>query len=156
VKVLFLKGLPKSVFLTIIVIVMAFSTAVLGVLTASQTLSSSGTVTVISTPNLAVYSDSACTQTLTSINWGSLAPGQTASKTIYIKNTGNVPLTLSMDANGWNPSTASNYMTLTWNRQSSSLAVNQVVSADLTLVISPSINGLVTSFSVNIVITGTS
>lgn len=35
--------------------------------------------------NIGVYSDAACTNNLTSINWGFLEPGANASKEIWIK-----------------------------------------------------------------------
>ncbi len=154
-KNLIFKGLSKPILLGLTALVMTLSVAALGILTASQTISSSGTVTIVSTPNIGVYSDSNCSQTLSSISWGSITPGGSATQTIYLKNTGNVPLTLTMTSNSWNPSTASSYMTLSWNKQSSTLDVNQVTAAELTLTVNSNING-VTTFSVNIVITGTS
>ena len=59
-----------------------------------------------------------------------------------------------MTANSWTPAAASNYMTLTWNKQSSTLNVNQITAAELTLAVNSGING-VTTFSVNIAIVGT-
>jgi hypothetical protein len=155
VKNLFFKGLSKPVLLGITAFVMTLSVAALGLLTASQTISSSGTVTVVSTPNIGVYSDIACTQGLSSITWGSITPGASVTRTIYLKNTGNVPLTLSMAADSWTPAIASSHMSLTWNRASTTLTVNQTTDATLTLAVNSDINGLVTTFSLNIVITGT-
>ena len=40
--------------------------------------------------NLAVYSDSGCTQTATSLTVGSLNPGGTATQTVYIKKSSGV------------------------------------------------------------------
>jgi hypothetical protein len=122
-----------------------------GVLTSSQTVQSSGTITAI---NVGVYSDSACTQNLTSIDWGTLAPGNSTTRTIYIKNTGTDPVTLSMTTSSWVPSNANTYLTLTWNRANYVLNANTSVSATLTLTASASA-GALTTFSFNIVITGT-
>jgi hypothetical protein len=122
-----------------------------GVLTTSTTLSSTGTITSV---NVGVYSDSGCTQPLSSINWGSLAPGESTTRTIYLKNTGTAPVTLSMTTTSWTPSNANTYLSLTWNRESYSLTAGNTVQAILTLMASSSA-GNITSFSVNIVITGT-
>ena len=149
----FWKGLSTPVFLAITTIVLMVSVSTLGLLTISQTIPSSGTVTIISSPNIAVFSNSQCTQTLSSVDWGSITPGESVSKTIYIKNTGDVPLTLTMSPEDWSPSAASNSMDLTWNKQSSTLAVGQTTSAVLTLSVDSDITGI-TTFSVNIVIVG--
>ena len=122
-----------------------------GALTSSQSVQSSGNVTAV---NVGVYSDSACTQNLTSIDWGTLAPGNSTTRTIYIKNTGTDPVTLSMTTSSWVPSNANTYLTLTWNRANYVLNANTSVSATLTLTASASA-GALTTFSFNIVITGT-
>ncbi len=122
-----------------------------GVLTVNQTVPSGGTITAI---NIGVYTDSACTVNCTSIDWGTIAPGGSATKTVYIKNTGTVPVTLSMVALSWVPSNANTYLTFTWNRANFVLAAGSSVAATLTLTVSASA-GSITTFSFNIVITGT-
>jgi hypothetical protein len=122
-----------------------------GLLMSSQSLQSSGTVTAV---NVGVYSDSGCTQNCTSINWGSIAPGNSTTRTIYVKNTGTIPMTLSMTTGSWVPSNANTYISLSWNREGTVLTANQSISATLTLSASSSA-GNITSFSFNIIITGT-
>jgi archaellum component FlaG (FlaF/FlaG flagellin family) len=122
-----------------------------GLLMSSQTLQSSGTVTAV---NVGVYSDSSCTQNCTSINWGAIAPGNSTTRTIYIKNTGTIPITLSMTTGSWVPSNANTYVGLSWNRGGTVLSAGQSISATLTLSASSSA-GNITSFSFNIIITGT-
>ena len=122
-----------------------------GLLMSSQTVQSAGTVTAV---NVGVYSDSGCTQNCTSIDWGSLAPGNSSTRTIYVKNIGTIPMMLSMTTGSWVPSNASSYITLSWNRGGTVLAANQSISAVLTLSASSS-TGNITSFSFNIIITGT-
>ncbi len=122
-----------------------------GTLVASKTISSSG---VIATANLGVYTDSACTQPLTSIDWGVVSPGGSVTKTFYVKNVGSTQLTLSMSGGSWNPTSAGGALTLTWNRQGTVLASNQVSAATVTLSASSSVTGI-TTFSGNVVISGT-
>jgi hypothetical protein len=127
-----------------------FLTMVTAGLITTQTLQSNGTMTTI---NVGVYSDSACTQNLTSISWGSIYPGNSTTRTIYVKNTGTLPVTLTMTTGSWVPTTASSVLTLTWNRQNTVLNAGQSISATLTLSVASS-TGNLTDFSFNIIITG--
>jgi len=122
-----------------------------GLLSINKTVPSTGAVTAI---NVGVYSDSACTSELISIDWGTISPGNSENRTIYLKNTGNAQITLSMTKTSWNPANADGPITLIWNRESATLNATQVTTATLTLSLSESINGI-TNFSVDIVITGT-
>jgi hypothetical protein len=72
---------------------------------------------------------------------------------MYIKNTGDAQLTLSMTTNGWSPTGADSSMSVSWNREITVLSAGQSTDATLTLTVSSSISGIAT-FSVNIVITG--
>ena len=118
----------------------------------SKKVTNSGTITAV---GVGVYSDSGCTKPLSSIDWGMLEPGSTTDKTCYIRNEGNSASTLSMSTSNWNPSTASSYMTLSWNYGGQSINPNAVVQVKFTLSVSASINGI-TSFSFDITIVGTS
>lgn len=133
------------------VVVVLMMTSVLALLQSNQTLSTSGT---IGTVNVGVYIDAACTQTVSSINWGTVNPGASTVKTVYVKNQGAVAMTLNMTINTWTPSNCPTYMTLTWDAESASVAVGNHVQADFNLTILPNITGI-GAFSFNIVITGT-
>src|SRR3990170_3844661 len=122
-----------------------------GVLSINQSIPTSGTV---STVNVDVYSNSACTQQLTSISWGSVAPGASAARTVYVKNTGTNQITLTMTRTNWNPASANGPISVTWDKESTTLTANQIATATLTLSVSSSISGI-TTYSVDIVITGT-
>lgn len=135
----------------VIIALMGLMVSALGALVATRTISNSGNITAV---GVGVYSNSGCTTVLSAISWGTLNPGNVTTYTMYVKNTGNVPVTLNMTVNSWTPSSASCYITLTWNQEKSVLAASQVVAAVLTLSVSSSISN-VTSFSFNIIITGT-
>ena len=126
-------------------------TSVFALLQSNRTVSNTGTIITV---NVGVYQDSGCTQVLSTIDWGNVAPGSSPSKTIYVKNTGGIPISLNITVNTWNPSNAANYMTLTWNQESTVLNVGNSVATLLVLSISPSITGI-TNFSFNATITGT-
>ncbi len=146
-----LKKHRTAIILAICIASLATVIATAGVLTTQQTLSTTGTITAI---NLGVYSDAACTVPITSINWGATSPGGQTTKTIYLKNTGNVAETLSMATNSWSPSNAMSYLTVSWTPGTTSLAVGAVTPATLTLAANAGA-GVISSFSLNIVITGT-
>jgi hypothetical protein len=113
----------------------------------------SSTNAPVSSINVEIYTDAAATTKLTNLQWGSLSPGGTVTKTIYIKNSGNTAETLNMTAAQWTPTLASSVLSLTWNKEGNSLAAGAVVPATLTLQVA-SDPGSVTSFSLNIVISG--
>ena len=122
-----------------------------GLLSINQSVSSSG---VISSVDLGVYQEWGCTNNLTSVAWGTLSPGDTATRTIYVKNIGTAPITLTMTTTNWNPTNANGPITLTWDRENTILDAGSVIAATLTLSVSPSISGI-TTFNMDVVITGT-
>lgn len=120
-------------------------------LSASQNVDLEGTITSV---NVNVYFDSECTQPCSTIDVGTLSPGSTFTQTVYIKNTGTVPVTLSMTTNSWNPTSASSYLTLSWNRQNYVLNEGLSREARLTLTVA-SDTGELGTFSFSATITGT-
>ena len=125
-------------------------TSALAVFQTDRTVTNSGT---IETLNVGVFQDSACTQALSTLNWGTLKPGTSANRTIYVKNTGNVGVTLNMTVTTWNPTIASSYITLTWDKQGSLVAAGNVAQALLVLSVSADVNGF-TDFNCTTLIAG--
>jgi hypothetical protein len=146
-----IQKISAGAIIAIVMVGLILTVTTAGLLSVSQSVSSSGTVTAV---NVGVYSDAACTQTLTSIDWGTISPGSSVTKTIYVKNTGNSQITLSMTKTNWSPTGANGPITVTWNRESTTLGTGYYTSATLTLSVSSGISGIST-FSVNIVVTGT-
>jgi hypothetical protein len=102
-----------------------------------------------------VYSNSGCTTAITSISWGSIEAGNSASQTIYVKDTGGVAMTLSLAVSNWSPSTASTYINLTWTGQGQQISAGGSLAVTLTLTVSSSTPTSITSFSNAITISGT-
>jgi len=71
-----------------------------------------------------------------------------------VKNTGTGTMTLSLASSNWSPSGASTYLTVTWDKQGSTLTTGQSSAAILTLTASASTTGI-TSFSNTITLSGT-
>lgn len=138
----------------VVIVVMGLMASALGAVVATRTISNSAGKTRTTVVGVGVYSDSACATALSTISWGNLNTGYAETYTMYVKNQGNVPVTLNMAAGNWNPSSASRYITLTWNKKNYVLPAGQVVQAVLTLTVSSKVSG-VTSFSFSLTITGT-
>jgi hypothetical protein len=124
--------------------------SVLAAMSAYQRIPNTGNVRAV---GVGVYWDSDCTSNVTSIDWGFLEPGATVNVTVYIKNEGNIPVVLNMTTDYWYPTSASENITLSWNREGYVLNPGSV-QAVLTLSVSSDISG-VREFSFDIIITGT-
>ncbi len=103
---------------------------------------------------LDIYTDAAATTLCSSVEWGTLSPGDVATKTIYLKNSGNSAEVLNMTATQWTPTVAGEVLSLTWNKEGASLNAGAVTAATLVLQVPSNPEGL-TSFSLNIVISAT-
>jgi hypothetical protein len=131
-------------------IVLASIAVVYALTSVSVYLSSVGTVKAL---GVGVYWDSGCSQTVSSIDWGSAEPGAVKNVTVYIRNEGNAPITLSLQTANWNPADATDYISLSWNYGGQTIDPNQVLAVTLSLSISSNIQGI-TSFSFDIVVVG--
>jgi hypothetical protein len=128
------------------------ATTTLASITVTKNVLSSGTVTT--TPNIGVYCESGCTTNMTSINWGTITAGGSATQTVYVKNIGNGAIALSLATGNWNPAAADTYISISWNQQGTQLLPGQSVPAIIKLTVVSSITG-VTGFSNTIMISGT-
>ncbi len=146
-------SLQRSIALIVAVVASAVvvTSLSLALLVSNRTVPNSGNISAV---GVLVYWDSSCTNQTTSINWYTVDPGAAKSYTVYIKNNGTSPERLSMTTTTWDPSTAQNYLNLTWNRNNYLLNEGASVSATLTLTVSSSITN-VEDFHFNIIITGT-
>jgi hypothetical protein len=88
-----------------------------------------------------------------SIDWGVLSPAENKTESIIVSNTAPVKLQLQVSTNSWNPSNASDYLSLTWNYSGSPVAAKASVPIALTLHVDPYISGI-QNFTFNILISG--
>ena len=118
----------------------------------SRSLNSSGQLNV--TAGLEVFADANCLFPLSSIDWGSMSPGNNVTRVIYVKNTGeHLSLTLGLQTSGWVPVDAEDFLSLVWNQEGVKLMPGQVVAAVLTLRIPNNVVDI-TNFNVQITIIG--
>lgn len=70
-------------------------------------------------------------------------PGSSSDITFYIRNEGNYPVTLFLGAENWNPSSASDYLTLTWEYVGQTIDAGETVQVTLSLVASSDMGNFV-------------
>ncbi len=130
--------------------------ALAGVLGASvlsqKSITSTGTITT--SPNVGVFSDSACTVAVSVLNWGAFPAGGSGTQMIYVKNTGTGSMALNMAVSGWAPQAAATWIAISWDREGAVLSAGQSVATTLTVRVDAAISG-VTSFSNTITLSGT-
>jgi len=102
---------------------------------------------------IGVYWDLQCTNATTSLEFGRLEPGSSKSFNLYLRNEGNSAITLSMTLANWDPASAADVMTLTWNREGQHVNPDQVMDIVITLSVSEDVQGI-TTFSLDIIISG--
>jgi hypothetical protein len=135
-----------------VILILALTTQAMSLVLTSKTISNSGSVKTV---GLGVYWDAALTNTVSSIGWGTINPGSNSNATVYIRNEGDTAVNLTMSTVNWNPSTASNYVTLTSDYGGQSIGAVGVIVVKLTLSVSASTTGITTfSFDINIVASG--
>ena len=135
------------------VLALVMYTLVLSVLASvqtSRTVSNAGTVKAI---GVGVYWNIECTDPVSSIDWGMLEPGSSKNVACYVRNEGNSASTLFRYTSNWDPSNASDYMSLSWDYGGQSIDLGEVVQVTFTLSVSANIEGI-TSFSFDITLVG--
>ena len=137
-----------------VVLLLAFASiaTILGASIVQKRIPSSGTVH-ITTLGIDAFWDEACTNAITTIDWGTRGPGDTASKVLYVENTGNTAVVLSLMAENWVPATAESFISVAWDAEDSTLSASAVKAVTLTMTIATNISG-VASFTLDIVLTG--
>jgi hypothetical protein len=144
----------RSIFLVVTCATILFATSAYasGLLSNQSVTPTTG---VIANANLGLYKDRSCTQNLTSINWGTIYPASNVTATMYIHNQGTVNVTLQKATSNWNPSTASNYLSLNWNYTGQTIKPADTLHVTFTLAVSPNINSISTfSFNINVTSSG--
>jgi len=109
----------------------------------------------IETIGIDIYADANFTIPLVQINWGNLAPSQSKDYIAYIISRSNVPITLALSTDNWNPLEAKKYLTLTWDYNQNIIASNNQTPVTLTLHVDPTITGIDT-FTFDIIISAIS
>jgi len=141
--------LRASLIVISCVLVASIFGSVLSVMQVPTTIRSTGSVRGV---GVGIYWDSLCTNKTTSLVWGTIDPGTNKTVTIFVRNEGNVAAILTKTVQNWTPTNAANYLTLNWNYNNQTIAVNKVIQINLILVVASNISGI-TSFNFDFIIT---
>ena len=104
--------------------------------------------------DVGVFWDITCTQNVTNVDWGTCEPQQNKTLTLYVKNTGESPITGSLNTSQWIPEQAADYISLDWDFGFEPLQAGMVRETDFILMVSCNITG-VEEFYFLITVTGT-
>jgi hypothetical protein len=103
--------------------------------------------------SLGIYRDQNCLSKVSSIDWGSLTPGESRNAKVYVRNESNQTLFLSVTPQNWNPVSASNCLCFSWTIGNSKMEKGEIAEVTLILYVSLYASG-VTTFSFEIIFTG--
>jgi hypothetical protein len=141
-----------AIFLIVIIVLVLAIPAVGAAVYYSTKIRSTGR---IKTVGCSIYGDPDGTLELSSIDWGTLEPGQVAARTVYIRIHGNTPQTLQLVVDNWNTDAARQGMTLTWDYDGKPIQPNDVRQVVMTLTVSQNIIGVSEfSFDITVISTG--
>jgi hypothetical protein len=102
--------------------------------------------------NLGVYADKNCLTKISSINWGTLTRGETKKVIVYVRNESNQTIYLLLTPQDWSPLIISSYLTFSSTMLSTKMAKSGI--AQVTLILYVSLYAAATSFTFNIVLSG--
>jgi hypothetical protein len=90
---------------------------------------------------------------MSSVSWGSIEAGSSVNRVLYVKNSGDDTVTLSLHTDDWDPVGAEDDLYLSWDYDGSALDSGAALKATLTLSVDGSTNDI-NDFSFDIIITG--
>jgi len=113
--------------------------ALLGLLMSPFSLAATQSVIVV---GVGVYWDENCTQPVSSVYWGSVAPGTDKKVTVFVRNEGSGVVALSLGSSNWNPQRAADFMSLAWDYAGETVEPSGTVSVTLDLYVSKFVVGV--------------
>jgi len=138
-------GLSAALIIAIVIAV---------ILTSSVTVPGKGKVKSV---NVGVFAHPNGTAPVTQIDWGTIPVGKYSQTYVYLMNTGNSPINLTLTTGNWTPTTCPSYLTLTWNLTSAetlNVPAGYIQPCLLTLTVASNTTGI-SDFTMDITFTGT-
>lgn len=142
------KNVRPLIFTIAICVLSSLIYASVSVRLLSTTIGSGGTVKIL---GVGVYWDETSNNPVSFIDWGIIDPGSQQNVTVYVRNEGNVPMSVSLGTDNWDPADASSHITLSWDYSGQILEPDEITKVTLTLSISSSVQN-VTNFHFDIMI----
>ena len=128
-----------------------FASNIAGQLFSFTSIESHGSVKKI---KVGLYWNENCSSTVSFIEWGDIEPESAKNVSLFIRNEGTVAASLFLSTDNWNPSNASEFMTLTWDYNGQTIDPFEIVLVTLTLQVSSEV-AEISSFSFVIIIGAT-
>ncbi len=142
-------NLKPLILVLALVMVLFMATQASSTIISSKTISSVGSIKTI---GASVYFDSVLNKSVTAIDSGVLDPGTVKDVIVYVRNDGNSAVTLTMSTVSWSPSSASNYLALTWNYGGQSISQSGVTQVKFSLTVAASAATLTDfNFDINLI-----
>ena len=141
----------KKIWLVIIVLALLIPASY--AVAAVQFQASVSTQGNIKSVGILFYGNSAGTTLKSTIDWGTIEPGQNVNVTLYMKSTSNVAVSVSMAVGNFVPASGSGYLSCTWSYDGKTLNPGQLVAVVFTLKVASTITDI-TSFSFDIGVVG--
>jgi hypothetical protein len=91
---------------------------------------------VETTDQIGLYWDTKCENRITSVDWGTLFPGQTQEREVYVRNECNESLVLDLTSENWLPTAVKEEISLSWNYNGCPICENQVRKVNIALSVS--------------------
>lgn len=117
-----------------------------------------GSTTTPTDTTIQFFTDESTTTQATSINWGTITPGQTVTRILYMKNNSPTSKAVTMSTTDWilkssdgtvlNNTIYQQYFTFTWDYDGVVIDGDNIASTVLTLTVSADIN-MVSTFAFN-------
>jgi len=145
-----LEHSKRLVLFLILVVILSFNLYAL-VLRRSPVPSASA---VEAGPNIGVYWDASCTQSVDSISWGTLSIGGTQQVVVYVRNEGNDTFNLDLATLDWQPGNLYLWLSFSWSCQNYTIGAGQVEKVTQTLHVPSDLPSGFSNFSFNIVFEG--
>lgn len=143
------KWSPRQIAIILLIFLVISAISVFAILTQKRIQNGAR----IKTVGIEVYWEPECINSVERIDWGYLESGETVSKILYLKSISNIPITLHMSTEEWNPPVASEYISVAWDAENTRISPNEVLPITISLSVSPTISNI-TEFSFTIVIIG--
>lgn len=144
------KFLVRVVALAIVAGLIVGSAITFAVMQWTQRIRNVATLKVL---GVGVYKDINFTISVTEIDWGVLEAGETKNFNAYIKNESNVPISLAMSTENWEPINASSFINLAWNYSEELIPIEGSIPVTFILNVDSEISGI-RGFSFTLVIIG--
>ena len=123
----------RLLFILILITALVSFTIVFGLASLHLSIPSQGT---IKTNGVAVYWTPNYDNKTTTIDWGFIRPGSSENVVLYIQSLSNHPVFLNLSTSTIEPSSISEYLTLSWNYDGTLLDPAQTITVTLSLSLS--------------------